>query len=263
MTPVTVIRGRGPVILGQPHSGVYVPPPVYAQLNDNGRALADTDWHIDRLYQGLLDRASVVRANFHRYVIDANRDPCGRSLYPGENTTGLVPAVSFDNRPIWRSPPDAAEIDSRRRQFHAQYHRALRQEIQRVRQRHGVAVVYDCHSIRSQLPFLFQGRLPDLNIGDNGGSTCAPALSAAVAGLCRRATGFSWVSNGRFRGGWTTRHYGQPSAGVHAIQMEIAQVRYLESEAAPFRYSAAKASELRGLLQQILVQIESLALGAI
>lgn len=259
MNKIDVIAGEGPVILAQPHSGVHIPAGIEARLNERGRALTDTDWHVDRLYEGLLPDATIVRANFHRYVIDANRDPSGASLYPGQNTTGLVPAVDFDGRPIWTEEPGEEETQHRRIDFHAPYHLALAAEIDRVRDRHGVAVLYDCHSIRSQIPFLFEGALPDLNIGTNNGGTCAKIMEDAVAEICA-ASGFSHVVNGRFRGGWTTRHYGAPETGVHAIQMEIAQHCYLESEAAPFAYDAVKAERLRAVLKKILERIERLAL---
>ena len=260
MTAVTVIRGEGPVVLAQPHSGTFVPPEIAARLNERGTALADTDWHVDRLYDGLLPSATVVRANFHRYVIDANRDPSGASLYPGQNTTGLDPLLTFDNEPIWDDPPTEADVERRRMEFHSAYHLTLAAEIDRVRDKHGIAVLYDCHSIRSAIPFLFDGKLPHLNVGTNNGATCARRLEQSVAEICA-ASGFSHVVNGRFRGGWTTRHYGNPGEGVHAVQMEIAQQTYLEREAPPFAYGEAKAQKLRKTLKQILERIEAMALA--
>jgi N-formylglutamate deformylase len=251
VTPVVVERGDGPVVLGMPHVGTDVPPEVMERLNPLGRELADTDWHIETLYDGLLPGATVVRATFHRYVIDANRDPSGASLYPGQNTTGLVPLTDFDGRPIWTDPPDAAEIEARRLAFHAPYHAALQAEMERVRARHGRAILYDCHSIRSVIPFLFEGVLPDLNIGTNGGTTCAPEIETAVHRLCL-ASGRTTALNGRFKGGWTTRHYGRPGEGWHALQMELAQSTHLATEAAPFALDPGKVAALRPLLAQIL-----------
>jgi N-formylglutamate deformylase len=263
MTPVEVTRGDGPVVLGMPHTGTHVPPDILARLNDLGRTLADTDWHIDRLYDGLLPGATVVRATFHRYVIDANRPPDGASLYPGQNTTGLCPVTDFDGRDIYHmgEAPEADEVEDRRTRFHAPYHAALAAELERVRARHGVAVVYDCHSIRSQIPFLFDGRLPDFNIGTNEGRTCVPAMEAAVARLCEGAQGYTSVLNGRFKGGWTTRHYGQPEAGVHAIQMELAQCTHLATEAPPFAYDDGKAARLRPHLRAVLQTLADIALS--
>lgn len=258
MTPVEVVRGESPVVLGLPHTGTHVPADIRARLNDLGRGLADTDWNIHKLYDGLLTDVTTVRATFHRYVIDANRDPSGASLYPGQNTTGLVPLTDFEGRDIWHVPPSLGEVEHRREMFHAPYHAALTEELARVRARHGVAVLYDCHSIRSRIPFLFDGVLPDLNIGTNDGVTCSPVLAEAVAEICRTANGYSSVTNGRFKGGWTTRHYGRPDEGYHAIQMELTQASYME-EAPPWPYLHERADRLRPYLATILKTLDRLA----
>ncbi|HRO10314.1 N-formylglutamate deformylase [Amaricoccus sp.] len=258
MTPVEVHRGDGPVILGLPHTGTWLPDAIRARLNERGRLLADTDWHVERLYEGLLPGATTVRATFHRYVIDANRGPDDASLYPGQNTTGLVPTTDFDGQPIWNDAPGADEIANRTARFHVPYHAALAAEIARVRARHRVAILYDCHSIRSVIPFLFAGRLPDFNIGTNGGATCDPRIEGAARDICA-ATGRTMAVNGRFKGGWTTRHYGRPEAGVHAIQMELAQATHLAAEEPPFAYDEAKAAGLRVTLGDILRALAELA----
>ncbi|MBB3063771.1 N-formylglutamate deformylase [Limibacillus halophilus] len=258
MKPVEVSRGDGPIVLGIPHSGTWLPGHIKAQLNDRGRTLADTDWHIDRLYHGLLPGATTVRATFHRYVIDANRSPKNESLYPGQNTTSLVPVTDFDGRPIWSTAPDAAEVAARRAAFHTPYHTALEVELKRVQKRHGVAILYDCHSIRSQIPYLFDGKLPDFNIGTASSSSCDERLEDLVQSICK-ATGGTTATNGRFKGGWATRHYGRPLHGIHAIQMELAQSTYLENEAPPFTYDELKSAHLRSLLAEILGRIASLA----
>lgn len=258
---VAVERGDSPVILAFPHSGTAMPPAIADRLNDNGRLLADTDWHLWRLYEGLLPAATTVRALQHRYVVDLNRDPAGTSLYPGQNTTALVPVTDFDGKPIWREgdAPDAAEIAHRVAAVHAPYHAALSAEIARVQSLHGLALVYDCHSIRSRIPYLFEGRLPDLNIGTDMGRTCAGAIEAAALSAVAEATGYSHVLNGRFRGGWTTRHYGRPAEGLHAIQMELAQATHLATEAPPFAYDAARAERLRPVLRAVLERIAAAA----
>jgi len=259
MTPVEVAQGTGPIVLGLPHTGTYVPPEVARMLNQNGRLLTDTDWHIDRLYDGLMPGATTVRATFHRYVIDANRDPEGGSLYPGQNTTGLVPLTDFDGKDIWELPPDAPEIARRQAAYHAPYHAALKGALARVRARHGVAILYDCHSIRSEIPFLFGGRLPDLNVGTNLGETCASSIEQCVHDISLKAENCRVILNGRFKGGWTTRHYGRPAENIHAIQMELAQSTYLSAEAPPWRYDPAKAARLRETLAQILTALAQLA----
>lgn len=259
MNPVEVSRGDGPVVLGMPHGGTHVPPSVWDRLNDRGRALADTDWHIGRLYEGLVPGATVVRGTLHRTVIDVNRDPTGQSLYPGQATTGLVPLTDFDGQPIWSREPEEGDVALWREAAHRPYHAALAAELARVRERHGVALLWDCHSIRSRIPFLFEGVLPDLNIGTYDGRSCAPEVEAAAHEFAASSP-FSTVLNGRFKGGWTTRAHGRPGDGVHAVQMEIAQGAYLSEEAPPWTYDEGRAARLRRWLSEIVEAARDAAL---
>ena len=258
---IEVSSGNSPLVLGLPHTGTDVPPEVWEGLNETGRALADTDWHIHTLYDGVVDDVTTVRTPIHRYVIDANRDPAGTSLYPGQNTTGLIPETDFDGNAIWTegAEPTAADVSAWLKQFHAPYHAALAAEIERVKAIHGVAVLYDCHSIRSQIPFLFEGTLPDFNIGTNSGTSCALEFERVTAEIAGYAAGFTSIVNGRFKGGWTTRHYGAPATGVHAIQMELAQSTHLATETVPFAYDEDKAGKLREHLKAILLRLEAVA----
>jgi len=261
MAPFEYTPGDSPLILAIPHAGTFIPGGIRARLNKTGAAIVDTDWHVDRLYDGLAPGGAIIKANFHRYVIDANRGPDDANLYPGQNTTGLCPLTDFDGNPIWRGgeEPSPDEIEQRRAQFHAPYHTAITEAIDASLERHGVAILYDCHSIRSHIPYLFNGELPALNIGTNSGKSCSPALERAVVTACSDS-GFSSVLNGRFKGGWTTRHYGAPAKNVHAVQMEIAQRTYM-CETPPRDYDASKAENLRGLLKPLLNSIERAALN--
>lgn len=256
MTPVTIQRASSPIVLAQPHSGTWLPDEVYEKLVPEARALRDTDWRIPELYEGLVPDATIVRASFNRYLIDANRPPDDASLYPGQNTTSLVPKTDFDARPIWLHEPDEAEVERRRKLYHSPYHDALSAELARVKALHGFAVLYDCHSIRSRVPFLFDGELPILNIGTNSGTSCAPEIEKAVEQACASGP-FTHVLNGRFKGGWTTRHYGRPEDDIHAVQMEIAQSAYLAAEEPPFTNSPDKAAKLRETLAAVFAGIES------
>lgn len=257
---VTITRGDSPIVLGMPHVGTFVPAEIAARLNDEGAVLRDTDWFIADLYRDLIPGLTTVAATFHRYVIDANRDPSGQSLYPGASTTSLVPLTTFDGVPIWKPGAEPSEADTAARlaSFHAPYHAALAGELARVRARHGVAILYDCHSIRSVIPWLFDGVLPDFNIGTDGGATCDPRIEAAALQVTR-ASGRTHVLNGRFRGGWTTRHYGRPGEGLHAIQMELAQSSHLTQEAPPFALDADKSARLRPVLADLLARLAALA----
>jgi N-formylglutamate deformylase len=249
-----VERRETPLILAFPHGGTAIPAELQAQFRSHWWATRDADWHIRALYEGLAD-ATMIWTDIARSAVDCNRDPTGASLYPGQATTGLCPTETFDGEPLYR-PGEAPDIASRRATWFAPYHAAIEAEIARLRARHNRVVLYDCHSIRSRIPRLFEGALPELNIGTDGGVTCAPALEAAVvaAAACR-----THVLNGRFRGGWTTRHYGRPAQGVHAIQMEIAMRAYLdEPEGGPDEtnwppgFSASRAAALRGDLARVL-----------
>jgi N-formylglutamate deformylase len=259
MKPLETKRGNSAIVLGFPHTGTYLPADIRSCLNERGQTLADTDWHVEKLYDNLLPDITTVRATFNRYVIDANRDPAGSSLYPGQNTTGLVPFTDFDGHNIWQTRPTDLEIEKRRASFHAPYHAALEAEMTRIEALHGVAILFDCHSIRSHIPFLFEGVLPDFNIGTNNSTTCAADIEKQVAAICGKAAGYTSIINGRFKGGWTTRHYGRPEKNWHAIQMELAQSTYLEQEAAPWTYSEAKAAKLRPYLADILSTLSKIA----
>jgi N-formylglutamate deformylase len=246
-------RGESPLILSMPHPGTGLPPEVAASLNPRGQLVEDTDWHMRELYRPIEARwkPSVIEATLSRYVIDLNRDPAGVSLYPGQATTELVPTTTFDGAPIWTTPPDAEEI-ARRKVFYFQpYHGALAAEIARVKARHGYCVLWDCHSIKSVIPRLFDGKLPMLNLGTNSGASCAPGVQSA-AERAMAASGLTHVSNGRFKGGWITRHYGQPANNIHALQMELGLDGYLAAEAPPWTFSSEIAHPLQAALQTLI-----------
>lgn len=249
---VSVTQGAGPLVLSMPHPGTGLPDEVKAALNETGRSVPDTDWHMHQLY-AFAERfaPTVVEAGLSRYVIDLNRDPSGVSLYPGQATTELVPTTTFDGQPIWTRAPDETEVARRRTAYFQPYHDALAAEIERVKAAHGFCLLWDCHSIKSVIPRLFPGTLPTLNLGTNSGASCAPAVQQA-ADAALAGSGCSHVSNGRFKGGWITRHYGQPERNVHAIQMEISLSGYLTEETPPWSFDTPKAARLQTALSAII-----------
>jgi len=224
-----VVRGDAPLVIAFPHGGTDLAG-LDEQFVSPWLARLDTDWWIAELYAFAADLgATLVATDISRSVIDMNRDPSGTSLYPGQATTGLCPMTTFDGAPLYRDGgPDAAEIAQRLETWHRPYHAALEAELEQLKARHGQVVLYDAHSIRSHVPRLFDGELPQFNIGTNGGTTCDRALTDAVAAACPP---LNMVVDGRFKGGWTTRHYGRPESGVHAIQMELAQRGYMAEPA--------------------------------
>lgn len=258
---LTVQRGSAPLVVTMPHTGTDLVDEIEDALESAWLARKDADWWVHRLYDfaGELG-ATIIRTSISRTVIDCNRDPSGASLYPGQATTALCPTTTFDGEPLYRAEraPDEREIATRRRTYFEPYHRALAAQIERLRAQYPTVVLYDCHSIRSRIARLFGGQLPNFNIGTNSGASCSPELTARIEAICA-ATTFDHVTNGRFKGGYTTRHHGQPATGVHAIQMELACRGYLREPPGdvtpanwPVEYDATFAAPMRAVLKRIL-----------
>jgi N-formylglutamate deformylase len=255
-----VERGDAPLVVSFPHTGTELPAPIVERLVSPWLARKDTDWYVDRLYaMALALGATTVRTRISRTVIDVNRDPSGASLYPGQNTTELCPTRTFDGEPLYHlgAEPDAAEIAARRVQYFEPYHAALGAELERLRAQHGRVVLYDAHSIRSRVPRLFEGELAHLNLGTNRGVSCAPRLRQSIEQAIASRS-FTLVTDGRFVGGWTTRHYGCPDREVHAVQMEIAARSYHKEPSVPDAgnwpapFEPARAAPLSEVLQLAL-----------
>ena len=255
MPVFTLHRGRLPLLVSVPHAGREIPTDLRPRLVERALGVEDTDWHLDRLY-GFARAlgASLLVPSASRYAIDLNRPPEDVPMYPGVNNTGLVPTRFFNGELLYRpgQEPDAAEV-ARRIDSHWQpYHEALRGELERLRGLHGHAVLFDAHSIKSELPWLFEGRLPDLNLGTAGGTSCAPSLRDALAAELARQSRFSHVVDGRFKGGHITRHYGRPVEGVHAVQLEMCWRCYVADETEPARWEPSHAAEIEPLLHRLL-----------
>ena len=258
---LTIVRGGAPLVVSLPHTGTDIPAEYENSLVSPWLARKDADWWIERLYDFAVGLgATVIRTSISRTVIDVNRDPSGVSLYPGQATTELCPKTTFDGEPLYEpgAEPSAERIAERQARFFDPYHVALRAEIERLRAKHAQVVVYDCHSIRSVIPRLFEGTLPHFNIGTNGGTSCAPALSDAIETICV-GSGFSHVANGRFKGGYITRSLGRPEAGIHAVQMELACRGYMREPLGPVAegewptpYDEDYAAPMRAALTLIL-----------
>lgn len=250
----TLHRGSTPLLVSLPHVGTVLTEPLRARLVERALGLEDTDWHLERLY-GFVRAlgASLLVARHSRYLIDLNRPPENAPMYPGVNNTELCPTRFFSGDALYRdgAAPDDAEVQLRLARYWRPYHDALAAEIERLHARYGHVVLFDGHSIKSELPWLFEGRLPDLNLGTAAGASCAPALCAALAATLRAQDRFSHVVDGRFKGGWITRHYGAPAAGVHAVQLEMGLRCYMD-EAPPFAWDDAKAAQVQPLLRRLV-----------
>jgi len=252
-------RGESQLVINVPHAGTHLPVALQQRMTVVAQDLADTDWHVEKLYDfAKAEGATLMCATHSRYVIDLNRHPSGAPLYAGADNTELCPTRTFANEALYGDGemPQATEIDRRRATYFDVYHAALAAEIDRVRARHGYAVLLDGHSIRSEVPRFFSGRLPDLNLGTVNGAACAMSLEACAAQIIYESSGFTSAVNGRFKGGWITRHYGNPERNVHALQLEIAQPCYMD-EAPPYPWHAARAASLDRVLRRLCA-----ALGA-
>ncbi|HVE48436.1 MAG TPA: N-formylglutamate deformylase [Casimicrobiaceae bacterium] len=250
----TLFRGSRPLIVSMPHVGTAIPDDLRKHFVDEALHTPDTDWHLDALYAFVKDEgASLIVPAMSRYVIDLNRPADDKPMYAGANNTELCPTRSFEGTPLYQSSraPDAAEIARRRATYWHPYHEALTREIERVRSTHGHAIVFDAHSIRSELPWLFEGKLPDLNLGTSNGASCAPSLREALSRVLATQTRYTYAVDGRFKGGYITRHYGQPELAVHAIQLEMCWSCYMV-EAPPYRVDPMRADELRSVLTPLI-----------
>ena len=249
----TLHRGTAPLLVSLPHDGTHVPDAIARRLTPEAREVPDTDWFVSRLYAFARELgASVLVPSHSRYVVDLNRPPDDTSLYPGQNTTGLCPTTRFDGGPVYvdGGAPDEPEVHDRVRTYWQPYHDALRDELARLRAAHGRVVLWEGHSIRSEVPFLFDGRLPDLNLGTAAGASCAPALQARLETVLAAQSDYTWIANGRFKGGHITRHYGAPGDGVDAVQLELAQHTYLDESGGT--YDEARAARLQRVLESLL-----------
>ncbi|MCX7563633.1 N-formylglutamate deformylase [Xanthomonadaceae bacterium XH05] len=255
MDMFTLERGTAPLLISLPHDGSHIPESLRARMLPSAQAAPDTDWHVSQLYAFARELgASILRPHHSRYVVDLNRPPDDVSLYPGQNTTGLCPQVQFSGEPVYLpgQAPSPEEIAARVTTYWQPYHAALQEELARLRRLHERVVLWEGHSIRGELPFLFEGQLPDLNLGTVNGGSCSPAMQARLEAVLAAQSDYSHIVNGRFKGGYITRHYGNPAAGIDAVQLELAQRSYMDEASTaylPERAERLHSTVLRPLLE--------------
>ena len=264
-------QGTTPLLVSLPHDGTGLPAVLAARMTDAGKRVPDTDWHVGKLYAFARDLgASVIAPRWSRYVADLNRDPEGHKLYPGRAETALVPITTFAGEAIYApdDDPDEKEIELRTELYWQPYHDALASELARMRERHPRVVLWDGHSIKSRVPMFFDGQLPDFNLGTANGASCSPALQARLTDVLReRAVGsdghYSHVANGRFKGGYITRHYGRPGVadkpGIDAVQLELAQYTYMDEDS--FEYRPELAASVQDVIRALLRTCSAYAAG--
>ncbi|MHA1567846.1 MAG: N-formylglutamate deformylase [Alphaproteobacteria bacterium] len=247
-------EGRLPVLVSIPHDGHTIPDGIAARMTDAARANTDADWHVRRLYDFAAELgANVIAARRSRYVVDLNRDPADTALYPGAVNTGVVPFLTFDGEPLYRpgEEPEESEVAERIAAYWRPYHHKLSETLDRLRSRFGGAVLFDAHSIRSEVPRLFDGHLPDFNLGTSSGASADSELESRVYDVLAAANAYTSVLNGRFTGGYITRAYGRPDQGIHALQLELSRRTYM-NEAPPFEFTPDRAENVRKPLRAAL-----------
>ena len=260
MAPFKLRAGRRPLLVSMPHTGTHVPEPLLSRMTDEAKRLPDTDWHLERLYDFLDELgASVLVATHSRYVVDLNRPPDNANLYPGQDTTPLVPLDTFHKQPLYRrgQEPDSGEIVERVATYWKPYHSRLSEELRALKKQHGYALLWDAHSIFSVVPRFFSGTLRDLNLGTADGHSCGAGIGE---GLMGKVSGYSAVLNGRFKGGYITRTYGDAASGVHAVQLELSEATYL-NESFPFEFREDLALRLRPQLRALVEEFCRLGHG--
>jgi N-formylglutamate amidohydrolase len=254
MTDVfSFFEGNAPLLVSVPHDGRQLPQSLRERMTPEGTEIPDTDWHVAELYGFVRDLgASMLVANYSRYVVDLNRPASDDALYEGQVATGLCPTRTFAGESIYSDGViDPGEMASRVETYWRPYHEKIEQQIERMRAQHGIVLLWDAHSIAGVVPRLFDGELPALNIGSNSGASCAPAVEAAVVEAAK-ASPYETVVNARFKGGYITRHYGDPENNVHALQLEIAQRSYMDENTGIL--DEALAGQLRDTLRRLIAE---------
>lgn len=254
-------QGTRPLLISIPHAGTHIPDALLRRMMPIARSVPDTDWHLEQLYdfaEGL--GASVLVGTHSRYVIDLNRPPDDTNLYPGKDTTGLCPIDTFKKQPLYRmgEEPDETEIRHRVGTYWKPYHAKLQEELARIKATHGRALLWEAHSIASEVPRFFPGRLTDFNLGTADGRACAPGVGAALLEIAAAAEGYSAVLDGRFKGGYITRTYGRPAEGVQAVQLELTHITYMD-EPPPFAFRPDRAEKVRPHLKAMVTAFLQLA----
>ncbi|MDG1437730.1 MAG: N-formylglutamate deformylase [Emcibacteraceae bacterium] len=243
-------KGDSPLIVSMPHTGLEIPDDIKSNMTDVGKEMIDTDWYIDRLYDFLNDmNVTIIGAKYSRYVVDLNRGLAGKSLYPGQNETTLCPTHTFDNEPLYVDGY-APDIAARAESYWRPYHDQIKADIVRLKEKHGLVRLWDAHSIKSHVPHLFDGKLPDLNLGTGNGIAANHALVERLDDIINQSN-YSTALNGRFKGGFITRNYGDPENNIDAIQLEISQITYMD-EAPHIKFQEARANKLRKVLKSLI-----------
>lgn len=249
-------RGSLPLLVSVPHAGTFVPESIAQRFSLAGSELVDTDWNVDKLYGFVRELgASLLTANYSRYVVDLNRAADSAALYPGAATSPVCATQTFDGKPIYipGGEPTEAEIRSRVQQYWQPYHQKIADELAQLRATHGYALLWDGHSIASEIPALFPGVLPEFNFGTRDDASCPRNVAEQLLNVVASDGRFGAVLNGRFKGGYITMNYGRPAQGVYAVQLELSQRVYMD-EGKGTGWDPQRAESASAIISQLLMR---------
>jgi len=253
--PFDIISGTKPIFISMPHNGVLVPDDILLKMTESAKRIVDTDWYLDRLYQFAINQGCyLIKPKYNRYVIDLNRSKKDENLYPGQDTTELCPTSQFSKRKIYRDghEPDQKEIERRIEKYWQPYHAQVASILEQIKDKFGIALLFEAHSIKSEVPRFFEGQLPDFNFGTYNGKSCSELLEQSLSGW--QPKGYSVVTNGRFKGGYITRAYGNPCKNIHSIQLELSQATYMNED--KLKFDQDKANRVTPALQEMFDKFE-------
>jgi N-formylglutamate deformylase len=262
MTPYRIQLPKGdaiPIVISVPHCGTAFPEELKSQYNSKLiEAPDDTDWFVDELYSFAMEMGMpMISAVYSRWVIDLNRDPESKPLYTdGRIITGLCPTTTFLGEPLYndqRTDVSQQEISRRLELYYRPYHQKVDDVLSGLRKQFGKVLLWDCHSIRQSVPTINNEKFPDLILG----SADETSASKNLIDISLQTLGsgkYSLRHNSPFKGGYITRHFGQPSIDQHALQLEMSKVNYMDDS--EMKLDTARTSEMQTLLKSLFLKLK-------
>lgn len=247
-----------PILLSVPHCGTEFPTELTDQFKPDLRSAPDdTDWFVHQLYDFAPQMGiTLIHATYSRWVIDLNRDPESKPLYAdGRIITAICPATNFFGEKLYkdeRTEVAGNEVARRLQAYYWPYHQQVQVLLDGLKQKHGRVLLWDCHSIRQHVPTIHREKFPDLILGDVDGTSASPGLIEETLSILDHS-GYCVSHNHPFKGGYITRHFGQPSVEQHALQLEMTKVNYMDDQEQS--YNRARAERMRSLLKKVFERL--------
>jgi N-formylglutamate amidohydrolase len=195
----------------------------------------------------------MIYATYSRWVIDLNRDPQSKPLYTdGRIITATCPTTTFLGEPIYQDERLEVGVEEMRRRvelYYNPYHLKIQELLNDLKKEFGKVLLWDCHSIRQEVPTIHKEKFPDLILGDADGTSASPGLIEGAISILESKK-YSFSHNDPFKGGYITRHFGIPAENQHALQLEMTKVNYMDDR--ENKYDSPRANEMRNVLKATL-----------